>query len=60
MLNRDVINGRIVSQRSLHDAPIFRLLLKVAVDGMYQCDCLKFLGSFDSNITEIDNAALLC
>ena len=43
----------------LHDAPIFCLLLKVAVNGMHQCDCLKFLGSFDSNITNTDNATLL-
>ena len=27
-----------VSQRSLHNAPIFRLLLKVAVNGTHQCD----------------------
>ena len=26
------------SQRSLHNAPIFRLLLKVAVKGTHQCD----------------------
>ena len=30
------------SQRSLHNAPIFRLLLKVAVKGTHQCDCLNF------------------
>ena len=32
-----------VSQRSLHNAPIFRLLLKVAVNGTHQCDFLEFL-----------------
>jgi hypothetical protein len=32
------------SQRSLHNAPIFRLLLKVAVNGTHQCDCLDFCG----------------
>ena len=30
------------SQRSLQDAPIFRLLLKVAVKGTHQCDFLNF------------------
>ena len=34
------------SQRSLHNAPIFRLLLKVAVNGTHQCGCLNFCGSF--------------
>ena len=29
------------SQRSLQDAPIFRLLLKVAVKGTHQCDYLE-------------------
>ena len=33
------------SQRSLHDAPIFRLLLKVAVNGTHQCDFLNFCGA---------------
>ena len=33
------------SQRSLHDAPIFRLLLKVAVNGTHQCDLLNFCGT---------------
>ena len=31
------------SQRSLHYAPIFRLLLKVAVNGAHQCDSIEFL-----------------
>ena len=30
------------SQRSLHNAPIFRLLLMVAVNGTHQCDFLNF------------------
>ena len=34
-----------VSQRSLQDAPIFRLLLKVAVKGTHQCDFFNFWGS---------------
>ena len=34
-----------VSQRSLQDAPIFRLLLKVAVKGTHQCDYSNFWGS---------------
>ena len=33
-----------VSQRSLHNAPIFRLLLKVAVNGTHQCDFINFCG----------------
>ena len=32
------------SQRSLHNAPIFRLLLKVAVNGTHQCDFHIFEG----------------
>ena len=35
-----------VSQRSLHNAPIFRLLLKVAVNGTHQCDFQNFCGAF--------------
>ena len=27
-----------ISQRSLHNEPIFRLLLKVAVNGVFQCE----------------------
>ena len=38
----------LVSQRSLHNAPIFRLLLKVAVNGTHQCDFLNFCGGFGS------------
>jgi len=30
------------SQRSLHTEPIFRLLLKVAVNGTHQCDFFNF------------------
>ena len=40
-------NGK-ASQRSLHNAPIFRLLLKVAVNGTHQCDFLNFCGAFGS------------
>jgi hypothetical protein len=36
------------SQRSLHNAPIFRLLLKVAVNGTHQCDCRNFCGGLGS------------
>ena len=36
---------RETSQRSLHNAPIFRLLLKVAVNGTHQCDFLNFWGA---------------
>ena len=37
---------RLLSQRSLHYAPIFRLLLKVAVKGTHQCDFFNFCGAF--------------
>ena len=37
--------ARKASQRSLQDAPIFRLLLKVAVKGTHQCDFTNFWGS---------------
>ena len=33
------------SQCSLHNAPIFRLLLKVAVKGTHQCESLNFCGT---------------
>ena len=36
----------VASQRSLHNAPIFRLLLKVAVKGTHQCDFLNFCGVY--------------
>ena len=35
----------VASQRSLHNAPIFRLLLKVAVNGTHQCDFQNFCGA---------------
>ena len=38
--------AHLLSQRSLQDAPIFRLLLKVAVKGTHQCDYSNFWGSF--------------
>ena len=34
-----------MSQRSFQDAPIFRLLLEVAVGGTHQCDFLNFCES---------------
>ena len=40
-----------LSQRSLHDTPIFRLLLKVAVNGTHQCDSFNFCGSFGPQLT---------
>ena len=33
------------SQCSLHNEPIFRLLLKVAVNGTHQCESLNFCGA---------------
>ena len=38
------------SQRSLHNAPIFRLLLKVAVNGTHQCDFSNFCGAQRSQL----------
>ena len=51
--SRDIYTGSVnqywinpvTSQRSLHYAPIFRLLLKVAVNGTHQCDFLNFCGA---------------
>ena len=37
-------HAQAISQRSLHNAPIFRLLLKVAVNGTHQCDFPNFCG----------------
>ena len=37
------------SQRSLHSAEIFRLLLKVAVSGTHQCDSHNFCGALSYN-----------
>ena len=39
------------SQRSLHNAPIFRLLLKVAVNGTHQCDFLNFCGGLGPQLS---------
>ena len=38
------------SQCSLHNAPIFRLLLKVAVNGTHQCESLNFCGALSPNL----------
>ena len=38
-----------LSQCSLHNAPIFRLLLKVAVNGTHQCESLNFCGDLCPN-----------
>ena len=47
------------SQRSLQDAPIFRLLLKVAVKGTHQCDFTNFWGSLGLPTTRVRALALL-
>ena len=39
-----------LSQRSLHNEPIFRLLLKVAVKGTQQCEFLNFCGALAPTI----------
>ena len=50
------------SQCSLHNAPIFRLLLKVAVNGTHQCESLNFCGTYvpttlkSSSMSHIDFA----
>ena len=49
-----------VSQRSLHYAPIFRLLLKVAVNGTHQCDFLNFCGASVPTISPSAIARLMC
>ena len=41
------------SQRSLHNAPIFRLLLKVAVNGTHQCDYSNFCGNLGSQLSRL-------
>ena len=46
----------VTSQRSLHNAPIFRLLLKVAVNGTHQCDFLNFCGGSGSQHLDIWSA----
>jgi hypothetical protein len=45
------------SQRSLHNAPIFRLLLKVAVNGTHQCDFQNFCGALGLQRTSICEGA---
>ena len=47
------------SQRSLHSAPIFRLLLKVAVNGTHQCDSHNFWGVLSSNKQSVTEDELL-
>jgi hypothetical protein len=42
-----------VSQRSLHNAPIFRLLLKVAVNGTHQCDFQNFCGALAPQLRRV-------
>ena len=39
---KNLLRQEKASQRSLHNAPIFRLLLKVAVNGTHQCDFPNF------------------
>ena len=46
---RALVRVRRLSQRSLHNAPIFRLLLKVAVKGTHQCDFFNFCGAHGPN-----------
>ena len=42
------MESHVASQRSLHYTPIFRLLLKVAVNGTRQCDFLIFFAGLRS------------
>ena len=41
----------VASQCSLHNAPIFRLLLKVAVNGTHQCESQNFCGALCPNMS---------
>jgi hypothetical protein len=45
------------SQCSLHSAPIFRLLLKVAVNGTHQCESLNFCGAHRPNVVAVKQQA---
>ena len=47
------------SQRSLQIAPIFRLLLKVAVKGTHQCDFPNFCGAVPQQCLPSSDTALL-
>ena len=47
------------SQRSLHNAPTFRLLLKVVVNGTHQCDSHNFCGASCSNNQNNNHHSLL-
>ena len=51
----DVAHALSLSQRSLHIAPIFRLLLKVAVNGTQQCDFINFCGAFWAPTEGVDS-----
>ena len=47
---KDKLSGAAMSsQRSLHSASMFRLVLKVAVNGTHQCDFHNFLKILCSN-----------
>ena len=46
----------LASQCSLHNAPIFRLLLKVAVNGTHQCESLNFCGTSCPNLCRSDRS----
>ena len=50
------------SQRSLHNEPIFRLLLKVAVKGTQQCEFLNFCGVYSpiTHSTSDRKVEILC
>ena len=43
-----------LSQRVLHTVPIFRLLLKVAVNDAHQCDSRHFWGAVLQHYTAVD------
>ena len=51
---------RLASQCSLHNAPIFRLLLKVAVNGTHQCESLNFCGTSRPNTPPPLNSVNSC
>ena len=52
--------GYRASQRSLHIAPIFRLLLKVAVNGTQQCEFFNFCGAAMPQLQKARQAMCTC
>ena len=47
------VECHVASQRSLHYAPIFRLLLEVAVKGTHQYDFCNFCGTLGFQLSKL-------